>query len=315
MARILFVLPVVVFSAATASAQVAAPVKPVWPDEGPMTWAPRPTTREITATDLRTRFYGFADDSMSGRRIGEPGNYKGTEYIAREFKRFGLKPAGDNGTFFQDLPFGPIAFDSTRRDLIAGARRRSGRNGFRSCPARRTDCRQGEHRPRRDGVCRPMGRYGRRARSRCVQGKGRCVRCDGGECRIDRPRGGGTAADTQPRPALPVAAAAGESLVAIPFPTNSAPLLRQNSKPPPEPIASRARSRRRGGAAVRDSRAATVGAAGMLLVALDSAPRNNVNGIFNVRTGMHLRRPRLPRPAPRSRVPRRRRSSANRSIN
>src|SRR4029078_5333677 len=116
-ARILFILPVVLFSTATASAQVAA-VKPVWPDEGPMTWAPRPTTRDITATDLRTRLYGFSDDSMSGRRIGEPGNYKGTDYIAREFKRFGLKPAGDNGTYFQNLPYGPMWFDSTSAKLI-----------------------------------------------------------------------------------------------------------------------------------------------------------------------------------------------------
>ncbi|MBC8090011.1 MAG: hypothetical protein H7Z40_22350, partial [Phycisphaerae bacterium] len=61
----------------------------VWPDEGPRTWAPRPTVAEITANDLRTRLYGFADDSMSGRRIGELGNFKGTAYIASEFKRFG----------------------------------------------------------------------------------------------------------------------------------------------------------------------------------------------------------------------------------
>ncbi|MEK7401525.1 MAG: hypothetical protein AABZ80_04095, partial [Gemmatimonadota bacterium] len=72
--------------------------KPVWPDEGPATWAPRPTVPAITANDLRTRLYQLADDSMAGRRIGEPGNYKGTEYIAAEFKRLGLKPAGENGT-------------------------------------------------------------------------------------------------------------------------------------------------------------------------------------------------------------------------
>jgi hypothetical protein len=70
----------------------------VWPEEGPLKWAPRPTTSEITANDLRTRLYQFADDSMHGRRIGEPGNVKGTDYIAREFARLGLKPAGDNGT-------------------------------------------------------------------------------------------------------------------------------------------------------------------------------------------------------------------------
>ena len=75
---------------------------------------------DITANDLRTRLYQFADDSMLGRRIGEPGNLKGTEYIAREFKRLGLKPAGDNGTYFQELAFGPAGFDSTSARLAAG---------------------------------------------------------------------------------------------------------------------------------------------------------------------------------------------------
>lgn len=100
--------------------KVARPERPVWPDEGPRTWAPRPTVSAITANDLRTRLYQFADDSMQGRRIGEKGNFKGTEYIASEFKRFGLKPAGDSGTYFQTLPFGPTQFDSSASSLKVG---------------------------------------------------------------------------------------------------------------------------------------------------------------------------------------------------
>lgn len=96
--------------------------KTVWPDEGPRTWAPRPTSAAITANDLRTRLYQFADDSMQGRRIGEIGNAKGTDYIAREFKRLGLKPAGDDGTYFQTLPFGAVAYDATASRLsVRGA--------------------------------------------------------------------------------------------------------------------------------------------------------------------------------------------------
>jgi len=95
----------------------------VWPDEGPRNWEPRPTTAEITANDLRTRLYAFAHDSMMGRRIGEPGNVKGTDYIAREFARMGLRPAGENGTYFQTLPFGAVGFDSAASWLsVAGAR-------------------------------------------------------------------------------------------------------------------------------------------------------------------------------------------------
>jgi len=114
-------------STAAAQTQAVKPAAPratrtVFPDEGPRTWTERRTTSAITANDLRTRLYQFSDDSMAGRRVGELGNWKGTEYIAREFKRLGLKPAGDNGTYFQDLPYGPIGFDSTASRLsVAGS--------------------------------------------------------------------------------------------------------------------------------------------------------------------------------------------------
>lgn len=66
--------------------------------------APRPTTAEISAADLMTRVYVFADDSMLGREAGAEGNLRATNYIARELQRLGLEPAGENGTFFQTIP-------------------------------------------------------------------------------------------------------------------------------------------------------------------------------------------------------------------
>lgn len=115
-------------SALSLGAQAKSAAKPakasskiVWPDEGPATWGPRKTEPAITANDLRTRLYGIADDSMQGRKIGERGNWRTTEYIANEFKRMGLKPAGDNGGWFQVLPFGPMGFDSSSAMLHAGS--------------------------------------------------------------------------------------------------------------------------------------------------------------------------------------------------
>lgn len=63
-----------------------------------------PTQAEITAGDLKTRLYIFADDSMGGRAAGTPDNLRGTAYIEREVRRLGLEPAGDNGTYFQNVP-------------------------------------------------------------------------------------------------------------------------------------------------------------------------------------------------------------------
>jgi hypothetical protein len=70
----------------------------------PLKHAPQPTTAAITAADLMTRLYIFADDSMMGRQAGTEYNLKGTAYIESEVRKLGLKPAGDNGGYFQDVP-------------------------------------------------------------------------------------------------------------------------------------------------------------------------------------------------------------------
>lgn len=93
----------------------------VWADEEPL-WTTRPTSSEISANDLRSRLYPLAHDSMRGRRAGERGNHVATEYIAREFQRLGLTAAGDNGTYFQDLPYGPLGYDQSTLTLRVGDR-------------------------------------------------------------------------------------------------------------------------------------------------------------------------------------------------
>jgi len=83
--------------------------------ELPRTHTPRPTTAAITAADLMTRLYILADDSMMGRESGTIGNVKGTNYIAAQFRAIGLRPMGENGTYFQTVPL-------VRRGLQPGAR-------------------------------------------------------------------------------------------------------------------------------------------------------------------------------------------------
>ncbi|MEO7083095.1 MAG: M28 family peptidase, partial [Gemmatimonadaceae bacterium] len=86
----------------------------------PARLAPSPTSAAITAKDLQTRLYQFSDDSMMGRQIGRLGNYKGTAYIASEVKRLGLVPAGDNGTYFQVLPYHLKQFTNHSRLSVDG---------------------------------------------------------------------------------------------------------------------------------------------------------------------------------------------------
>ena len=75
------------------------------------------TSTALTPEDLRVRLFAIAHDSMMGRAPGDEGNYKATAYIAAEFARFGLQPAGDNGTWFQTLPFFRRTAD--RRDTLS----------------------------------------------------------------------------------------------------------------------------------------------------------------------------------------------------
>ena len=74
------------------------------PKTQPRTHTPQPTSAAITAADLKTRLYIFAADSMEGRETGTRGHIKATNYIDAELKKLGLKPMGDNGTFFQTVP-------------------------------------------------------------------------------------------------------------------------------------------------------------------------------------------------------------------
>jgi hypothetical protein len=120
--------------AAVAPAPRPLAAQPVWPDEGPRTWAPRPTETAITADDLRTRLYQFADDSMMGREAGTLGNIKGTDYIAAEFKRLGLLPAGENGTYFQVLDYGRQAYVAGRTQLAAARARLAPGTDFAPLP-------------------------------------------------------------------------------------------------------------------------------------------------------------------------------------
>jgi len=104
--------------AAQALAAQAADPPRVWPDEGPLTWAPRPTVPEIAADDIRTHVYQLAADSMGGRAAGSRGNFLAAEYIAGVFQRLGLQPAGEGGTFFQNVPR-PDPLEYASRNVIA----------------------------------------------------------------------------------------------------------------------------------------------------------------------------------------------------
>jgi Zn-dependent M28 family amino/carboxypeptidase len=64
-------------------------------------WAQQP---DISASRIRAHVKFLSSDLLEGRGPGGRGGQLATEYIATQFMLAGLKPGGDNGTFFQAVP-------------------------------------------------------------------------------------------------------------------------------------------------------------------------------------------------------------------
>ena len=60
--------------------------------------------QKIDAQRIRAHVKFLSDDKLEGRGTGQRGGDMAADYIAKEFKSYGLMPAGDNGTYLQKVP-------------------------------------------------------------------------------------------------------------------------------------------------------------------------------------------------------------------
>lgn len=81
---------------ATASAQVA-PDMPVF-----------------SAARVKAHVEYLASDAMEGRNAGTPGHERAARYVSEQFAAMGLKPGGDNGSWYQMVPLAQFALDETK---------------------------------------------------------------------------------------------------------------------------------------------------------------------------------------------------------
>ncbi len=58
----------------------------------------------LSADALRGHLEFLADDALEGRAPGTRGSELAQKYIASQFRRLGLEPAGDSGSYFQRVP-------------------------------------------------------------------------------------------------------------------------------------------------------------------------------------------------------------------
>ena len=86
----------------------------------------------ITANDLRARIGILADDSMMGRDTPSPGLQRATKYVIAEFRRLGLRPAGEHGTYVQRFGVSRWMVDTSASSLELAARGARARPAFGS---------------------------------------------------------------------------------------------------------------------------------------------------------------------------------------
>jgi hypothetical protein len=84
----------------------------------------------IATADARTWLNYLAGPNCMGRGTGQPGYQKAAEYMAARFKELGLKPIGDNGTYFQHVTFNKFAMDEAKSVLVIGDKSFAPSNGF-----------------------------------------------------------------------------------------------------------------------------------------------------------------------------------------
>src|SRR5271167_3450895 len=74
-----------------------------------------PRDKNIHDADTRAWWHtteALASDSMEGRDTGSAAYQRAAEYVADRFRQAGLKPAGDDHTFFQSVAMNEVAADA-----------------------------------------------------------------------------------------------------------------------------------------------------------------------------------------------------------
>ncbi|HEX8776316.1 MAG TPA: M20/M25/M40 family metallo-hydrolase [Pyrinomonadaceae bacterium] len=93
----------------------------------------RESAEKITAAQLRDYLYFVASDEMEGRDTPSRGLDTVAKFLAMNLSRWGLKPAGDNGSYFQKISLRRSRLDPAKTQAeIAGHRYTLGQDFFAS---------------------------------------------------------------------------------------------------------------------------------------------------------------------------------------
>ncbi len=82
---------------------------------------PHPRDKDIHDPDTRAWWHtteALSGDSMEGRDTGSAAYGRAADYVVKRFQAAGLKPAGDDGTWFQQVPMHEVAVDKATFTLL-----------------------------------------------------------------------------------------------------------------------------------------------------------------------------------------------------
>ncbi|MBV8855366.1 MAG: M28 family peptidase [Acidobacteria bacterium] len=83
--------------------------------------AERSAAERITAEEMKEILYTIASDEFAGRDTPSPGLDKTAQFIADRLKKLKVKPAGDNGSYFQHIALSKTEVDRAHSTAQLGA--------------------------------------------------------------------------------------------------------------------------------------------------------------------------------------------------
>ena len=77
----------------------------------------------VTQAQLKKYLYYIASDELEGRNTLSKGLDMAAKFIADNLKSWGVKPAGDNGTYFQTMKMRRDAIDTAAATMEIGGKK------------------------------------------------------------------------------------------------------------------------------------------------------------------------------------------------
>ncbi len=85
-------------------AQASSASLPPVPQVAGVPAAAQHAAQQIDPEKIRAAVKYLASDKLEGRGVGTEGDHLASKYMANQFAAYGLKPAGDNGSWYQKVP-------------------------------------------------------------------------------------------------------------------------------------------------------------------------------------------------------------------